>query len=374
MANYYVRPVNGADVAGQGTTHATAYQTPQFALNDIGATHGQGVNGDQVNICDEGVCTLGAALSLAGYGATAWDRPLILRGYTAVANDGGQGILDGAGAFAMIAGSPQQTHLVNLWLRNSGATNLVTLGIRSNLLFCTLSDTTGAAATGTVSGIIRGCYIYNAAKAWASTVATWGKVLDSFLVLNAANVYGIGTDGHISGNIVLVTNVGVVTAITGANYGSMVDHNIAVSTVACTGSGLTIANLGSTAMNNIVTGFSGVGGKGLNRANGYGQIDGYNAYWNNTTPRIAGITSIYLGGDVTLGADPFINAAAGNFMLTDVAKAALRSAGWPASYLGAAATDPHLTIGPVQYGEAVSTVKSFPPIGRSFILPDGVRA
>jgi len=53
-------------------------------------------------------------------------------------------------------------------------------------------------------------------------------------------------------------------------------------------------------------------------------------------------------------------------MLTDVAKAALRSAGWPTTYLGAAATDPHLTIGPVQYGPAGGAA-AFPPIGPSFI-------
>ena len=79
---------------------------------------------------------------------------------------------------------------------------------------------------------------------------------------------------------------------------------------------------------------------------------GYNAFYNN----LVNINTTHepinneTAHDVALTADPFTNAAAGDFSLTAAAKAALRSAGWPESYLGAA-TDPHITIGAVQYGE-----------------------
>jgi hypothetical protein len=87
--HYYVRATNGTDAPGGGGSHATAYQTVQYALDDIAVTHGKGAQGDQVNISDEAVHTLGASLSLATYGAPASGAPLILRGYTATANDGG---------------------------------------------------------------------------------------------------------------------------------------------------------------------------------------------------------------------------------------------------------------------------------------------
>jgi hypothetical protein len=58
-----------------------------------------------------------------------------------------------------------------------------------------------------------------------------------------------------------------------------------------------------------------------------------------------------IAGRVALAADPFTDAAAGDFSLTEAAQAALRSLGWPATYLGAHAnTDPHITIGALQYG------------------------
>jgi len=79
ISHYFVRPTNGADVAGQGTTHATAYKTTQFALDDVGGTHGRNVvDGDQINICDsslEGADILAAPLSLAAYGAPTRTSP-----------------------------------------------------------------------------------------------------------------------------------------------------------------------------------------------------------------------------------------------------------------------------------------------------------
>jgi hypothetical protein len=82
---------------------------------------------------------------------------------------------------------------------------------------------------------------------------------------------------------------------------------------------------------------------------------GFNAFYNNTNPYTLG-DQIYVdlrANDVTLLADPFVDAANGDFSLTAAAKTALRGVGWPAAYLGAHAnTDGHITIGAVQYGEA----------------------
>jgi hypothetical protein len=84
---------------------------------------------------------------------------------------------------------------------------------------------------------------------------------------------------------------------------------------------------------------------------------GYNAFYNNAN-NYKDADNIWYdlrANDVALIADPFTDAANGDFSLTDAAKAVLRSLGWPASYLGAHAnTDPHITIGPMQYGPAVA--------------------
>jgi hypothetical protein len=64
------------------------------------------------------------------------------------------------------------------------------------------------------------------------------------------------------------------------------------------------------------------------------------------------LSMVFIDGranDVALGADPFTNAAAGDFSLTAAAKTALAGKGFPVDYLGAAAaTVSNLNIGPIQ--------------------------
>jgi len=88
---YYVRPTNGSDVAGQGTSHATAYQTLNFAVSDITSTHGvnAGTRSDRINICDEATAVVTSNVTYTSqlYGRT-------YEGYTSVAGDGGIGVLN----------------------------------------------------------------------------------------------------------------------------------------------------------------------------------------------------------------------------------------------------------------------------------------
>ena len=130
--------------------------------------------------------------------------------------------------------------------------------------------------------------------------------------------------------------------------------NIVYNSAAGTNSGIKFDNMSnSTAFNNLVVGFSGTGGEGITVGNNV--LVGHNAFYNCTANyTVADVTDIDLtANDVSLGADPFNDAANGDFSLTAAAKAALRSAGWPAAYLGAHAnTDPHVTIGALQYGPA----------------------
>ena len=67
-------------------------------------------------------------------------------------------------------------------------------------------------------------------------------------------------------------------------------------------------------------------------------------------------------------ADFWARKFAGN-VKRDAAKTALRSLGWPASYLGAHAnTDPHITIGPMQYGPTPAAGGGgFPILGGSVV-------
>ena len=142
-----------------------------------------------------------------------------------------------------------------------------------------------------------------------------------------------------------------------ANYGyNWINGNVVYATVPLTVGGISVSNssgrVGHTVINNVLVGMSGAGGAGIMSSSQQLGAVGHNAFYNCTANySLANGVIVDFGGDVTLAADPFTDAANGDFSLTTAAQAALRSAGWPATYLGAHAnTDPHITIGALQYG------------------------
>jgi hypothetical protein len=80
----------------------------------------------------------------------------------------------------------------------------------------------------------------------------------------------------------------------------------------------------------------------------------FNAYYNNTSGQCNGVT----GGanEITLTGDPFINAAAGDFRLNNVAGAgaALRAAGFPGTFPGGYGNVSYSDIGAVQHQSSVT--------------------
>jgi len=368
ISHYFVRPTNGADVAGVGTTHMTAYKTTQFALNDIGGTHGRNtVDGDQINICDsslEGADVLAAPLTLVTYGTPTSAAPLILRGYIAITNDGGVGEINCNGTI-MWASGYSNIILADLEIHNAGNNNLVQLGTNIHVFRCELHQTGVNAGTRILlslnAGLVTGCYLHHTGN-WGNNICisiAHGLVQGCFVDLGTTTKDGIilTSPGYMTvlGNIVrsnLAASSGIIS------YGvstSLVIGNVVYNLAAGTASGIRMGDAageyGWNIRNNIVCGWSGAGGAGV-RVTDNLYVVGYNAYYNNTTNLLVG-DQIFIdetAHDVQLLADPFINAAGGDFSLTAAAQAALRSAGWPSSYLGAN-TDPHITIGAVQYGE-----------------------
>lgn len=373
ITNYYVRATNGADVAGQGTTHATAYKMIQFALDDIGTTHGRNaVDGDQINICDsslEGANVLAASLTLATYGVPTAAAPLILRGYTATANDGGVGSISGADAYPIINNAAYDyVGLIDLTLTNPPATLVLLLNDYCWFINLDINGTGGGGAAAycidcDVGCVITGCNLYGVYHQLIThdnSCFIAGNRLVHAPTSSQAAITAFGRSfSHIEHNIIIGTNANAC-GIREEGATNVVAGNIVYS-AAGTGYGIFasaehVLRGNSVVMNNIVCGFSGVGGRGIVAGDlGNASIVGHNAFWNNTTNVAAG-RFIYdlTAHDVALTADPFTDAANGDFSLTDAAKLLLRSAGWPESYLGAS-TDPHITIGAVQYGEAVTS-------------------
>lgn len=321
-------------------------------------------NGDQINICSADVQDLAATLALDEYGAPAEGAPLVLRGYTTAANDGGRGHIRIASGSAIItASATDYTVWVDLDLTGGGnPARMVTLRHHNRFMRCKFLHPGGNAypiSLGDYARII-GCYFADG-FANRSVIVNYGVVHGCYGKCTKGMVSS-DTGNVITGNIVVAASADALSADTSNNY---VAGNIVYYTAAYTGRGISLGNSGgrqnSIAVNNIVCGCSGVGGVGIGTIGGDIIWAGHNAFWNNTANYSVSDTLLVddTANDVQLLADPFVDAANGDFSLTAAAKAALAAKGWPSSYLGAHAnTVPNLNIGPIQMAAA-----SYPAVG-----------
>ncbi len=349
--NYYVDPSIAADT-GTGTI-GDPFGDLQYGLNTVSR---DGTNGDQFNIKAGTAEVLAAPLSLATYGAPAAQIPLVLRGYTAAANDGGVGAINANSKELWAATTNAGIRLVHLTV-----TNLVGQGVRASapLVYeCSLSHSGNYALRSDSGGMtVIGSHIVASGQLIYSgngPIVALGNYMVRTSGWAQAIVGYAAADARIIGNILYETN----TTSSGFSLAACTRGVFCNNVVVGSAKGAALVKLAvgagdvpiSMVANNIVIGASGVGGCGLDC--GYAYMVGYNAFYNNTADYSLGtVIADETAHDVALAADPFTDAANGDFSLTAAAQAALADAGWPEAYLGAHAnTDGHITIGPIQYG------------------------
>lgn len=320
-------------------------------------------NGDQINVIAGTSQTLSASLSLTTYGTPTAAAPLVIRGCTATADDGGQGVLDGnAGDFTIIAGRPVDLVLRDLRLRNTAGANVLELGARNQVYNCEV-DTTAAnvslvGISTNANCIVAHCYIHDVGRGIQTGYGA-GQYRNNYIVpLSLSGAHGILNNGTstdtFEGNVVKCSHAGAYGyAANNTNVAQVLAGNVFYNTAAGTTVGVLLndnaAGTGQTSINNIIVGWSGAGGVGI-RHDGRPGVVGHNAFYGNSTNETYALDPLVdLAGDVILAADPFVDAANGDFSLTAAAKTALASKGWPLAYLGAHAnTVPNLNIGPIQ--------------------------
>lgn len=358
VTHVYVNPALASD-SGTGTI-GDPYGDLQYALNTQARDT---TNGNQFNIKVGTAEILAAALTLATYGTPTTAAPLILRGYTNTANDGGMAEINCNG-FPMFTTSYVETAVVNLECHTFGNNHGITLstggGGGGGVIACEVhkgtSTPSGKALIRAASQVV-GCYLHDAGTSGSGIVNTYNAIGN--FITDCAN--GIA-DNYCSvlGNIIRLDANGSGIKVWQLDTKAVM-HNIIYSTVANTGMGIQVSDasgrLTASVLNNIICGFSGVGGRAISLNGENLVVLGHNAFWNNTSKLAYADGDAYVydltTGDVDLAADPFTDAANGDFSLTTAGKAALRGVGWPAAYFGAHTnTDGHVTIGPVQYGEA----------------------
>lgn len=297
---YYVRGTNGTDSAGNGTSHATAYQTLQYAMDDVGTTHGRNTtDGDRFNICDESSQVLSATLSFASYGATSIAYPIRFEGYTTTSGDGGIGNIDCNGStYGFNSDVNRNMGLRNLKVHNFGtATYCIRLSGGSSVLNCEVTNGNGTGIyNGGPYGSVIGCHVHdigNYGIHWATDGIVYGNyVKNDGTRTMSSGIYTQGRPSYVLNNIVSVDSS--TNGINLGHDGTSAIGNTVLSN-AGTGSGIFSVNNhpGGIIIANIVEGFSGTGGKGIDYGTGteppvnIGSNSVFNCttkYANNTSP------------------------------------------------------------------------------------------
>ncbi|ANS03303.1 hypothetical protein [uncultured Mediterranean phage uvDeep-CGR2-KM19-C37] len=339
---YYVDPDDGDDSTGNGLSDATAWKTIQKALDTITR---DSTDGDQINIKAGTDDVLGAVLDVIDYddasGVPAPAAPLIFRGYTAVANDGGIGGIDAGGATSVWSSTTiDGVHFVDMHLHNSTSSTMLTLDN-----FCMVSNCdieTGGTGHGIVTGgfgTIHNCYIHDCGGRGVQFSGQNGKVVHCFFrnsTRKFSQAIQIGTSGgYIAGNVM---NLDSTSDGIEFGYGVAVMNN---SVYLSSGTGVAINATSAGGYSNVVVNnlaeINHADADGIMDRTGTGSsfgIYGYNAVYAplGTAYTVAGGIVDDRGNNVTLTASPFINAAGGDFRVKPAtAGDGLKGAGWPSA-------------------------------------------
>jgi len=157
--NYYVDPGGGNDTTGDGSL-STPWATVQHALDTISPDP---TYGDQINIKAGTDDTLAASLDMTTYGTPAASTPLVLRGYSSAADDGGQGGIDCDGNSLFADTNLDYIVLIDLEIYNAGADEIIQLDNYISVIRCEIHGNSGNKAGVDIDngGVIVGCHVYD---------------------------------------------------------------------------------------------------------------------------------------------------------------------------------------------------------------------
>lgn len=334
-----------------GTT-TLPYRSVQGALDLITR---DATNGNQINVKAGTAQVNQASWTLATYGAPTATAPLVIKGYTSTADDGGIAEINCGGFTLWTAGQSTFWSLIDLEV-HTGGTGATILSAYAGTAFvynCKVhkgASTPGANATmiSLPTGAIINSHVYNVGTAGGTTAVNAALVIGCYVSGTFANA-GIISSGNVINNIVVPSSAGP-TGISFINSSGVCSNNTVVSAANGTNPGISVSGASAHVLNNIVQGFSGVGGKGVVIASGLDRsIVHSNAVYNCATPySIGGDVTINVNND-TLAASPFVDAANGNFNVNGTITGVTED-GWPATFLDLASTTPKPDKGASQAG------------------------
>ncbi len=314
--NVYVDPSIAAN-SGTGTS-GDPYGDMQYALDTVTRDT---TNGDRLNIKAGTDEILTAGLALTTYGTPTPAAPLILQGYTTVAEDGGKGGIDGNnGAYSLFASTAlDYIHHIDLRVHNFGSHGIY-LDNYCTLINCEIDDCSGFGIIFGAQGFVLGCYIHDTTD--AGIRLDDGSAIQNYIDSKIGpREMGTCIRQQGTGLMLAYRNIcvmdGATDGITG-NRGAIILQNSIFSNGG-TGQGIrqnSSSQFLNMIANNLIEGFSGTGGIGIDWQTGTSvtYFDG-NAVQNCATD-YAAITDKIIYGETdneSLGASPFTAAGTGDF-------------------------------------------------------------
>lgn len=320
-SQYFIDPSLGSDT-GDGSVGTpwgrAAGEVIQWAL-DTGITR-DATNGDQINVKAGTDDVLGAILSYATYGTPTVAAPIIFRGYTTTAADGGIGGISGNGSVGV---EPLQSHVhfIDMHLHDCGSVDIVGAGafcLYENVEF---DNTTGDGLQSGSECSVVGCNFHDISglgiRSGGQNLILYNYFKNGTKDFAAAALAPTGFD-WVEGNIISIdgTSNGI------ESHSSFEDPfrviNNSVFSAGGSGIGIEIHASGAEAsvvMNNIVEGFSSVG-SGFHLNSNVENMHNFknNATFNCTTPINSEGDVIYPSADnELLGDSPFDKSGADTF-------------------------------------------------------------
>lgn len=318
-------------------------------------------NGDQINVKTGTAQVNQAALTLAIYGTPTTAAPLVIRGYTTSASDGGIGEINCNGV-TLWAGAYQCVILADLDLHDFGDNHGVSTGAFCVFFRCKIHKGASTPSgkflitTGGASNLICNCYLYDPG-AGTSRGLNGGQ----YAINNYINMGTASTGNAIVNTLVCIGNIIVCgnTSQNGINSSGaeMCFGNTLYNSAAGTSFGVSQGNAQwGVCLNNYIEGWSGVGGIGIK--NTIVGLVGYNGLYNNTNPYTQTHPPVIdlSANDVVPLSSPLTSPATGDFSVSTV----LKAKGFPVSFLGSITND-YVDIGAAQRQEPAGGAVSISP-------------
>lgn len=193
---------------------------------------------------------------------------LLMQGYTAAANDGGIGEIDGAGSYGMFAVATWDLmKFRDLKMHNTGSAIVLDLDNQITLLNCEIATSTGGGINIDSDCHILGCYVHDITGAAINITQGWvyrTRIID----LSAAMTTGVWVGANLCSIIecVIWLNTASAVGINTASRGIFCCGNSIYQNAAGTGRGIGVSagsDNSRVLINNLVEGFNGAGGVGI---------------------------------------------------------------------------------------------------------------